>query len=58
MANKNKSVEEFSLYAKVFFKAFLKNRKSFHTLAVGLNLLWEITKSRIVADNDLRIRNQ
>ena len=32
VASKNKSIKELSLYAKEFFKAFLKNRWNFHTL--------------------------
>ena len=33
VASKNKSIEELSPYAKEFFKAFLRNRWNFHTLA-------------------------
>ena len=32
-ANKNKSIDKLSLYAKVFFKAFLRNRYNFQTRA-------------------------
>ena len=33
VVSKNKSIEELSLYAKEFFKAFLRNRWNFHTPA-------------------------
>ena len=33
VASKNKFIDELSLYAKEFFKAFLKNRWNFHTPA-------------------------